>query len=871
MPKSQSESSKDAEDIRKILDGLVKDIDSDRADQLCREHPELADKIRSALSESDLRKAELDKTSAVPRSAGDSSSAWAVLIEQLRTRGAAHSRYKFEGEIARGGMGEIHRVFDADVRRHLALKRIRMRDGMTAETADELLGRFLEEAQVTGQLDHPGIVPVHEVGVDPDQNVYYTMKLVRGTDLRTVFDQARGGKDGWTITRVVGVLLKVCEAMSYAHAKGVIHRDLKPANVMVGNYGEVFVMDWGIARVMNREPETKTISKRDDRSSTIRTMRSQAAAGAASNPVAGVGKDSAMTMFGEVLGTAEFMPPEQARGQLDKIGPPADVYAVGAMLYTLLAGHAPYLDAGPPADIVERLTRVVNGPPKPLADCDCDAPAELIAICEKAMERKLSDRYPSMDEFAADLRAYLEGRVVSAYSGGLFTYLRKWIARHRGLAATAAIALCVTAGISAWYWQDLKKKEAEKQVEFERMADVGKLAELLDRQAKLWPVTDESVEALDQWLADANALEARLPLHRQTLAELKERGANRSSAAPTPDRIKQESELERSLHFLVSGLESLAKDDPFSATIASVMRRRQQAGEQRNVMNREGRAAWADAIAAIADPAVSPAYNGLRITPQAGLLPIGQDPQSKLWEFWHMPSGARPERDPKTGKYAMDENSGVILVLVPGGHALLGTSSEELWREMFPRNEINPAREVDLRPFFASKFEFTQGQWKRVTGTNPSTYDWLTAQAALRIEPSSPVESVTRVACIQTLGMIGLRLPTRDEWEFSARGGKPIGPLASDEANIAGGNFIAAAPVGQLKPNGYGLYDTLGNVWEWCDDGRLLPGNSRPYDISCGGGCADGANDAIAISQEPEPPQTADGDLGVRPFRSLDP
>ena len=122
-------------------------------------------------------------------------------------------------------------------------------DGKTPGRSDSLtLSRFLEEAQVTGQLDHPGIVPVHELGVDADGRVYFTMKLVKGEDLSHVFAHIRYGREGWSKTRALGVIQRMCEAMAYAHDKGVIHRDLKPANVMVGRFGEVFVMDWGLAR-----------------------------------------------------------------------------------------------------------------------------------------------------------------------------------------------------------------------------------------------------------------------------------------------------------------------------------------------------------------------------------------------------------------------------------------------------------------------------------------------------------------------------------------------------------------------------------------------------------------------------------------------
>ncbi|MFT7542189.1 MAG: serine/threonine protein kinase, partial [Gammaproteobacteria bacterium] len=178
-------------------------------------------------------------------------------IESLRSSSNSKQRYALKGEIGRGGMGAILEIFDRDLRRHLAMKVVLGSSGQTGGNKPELesqqLVRFLEEAQVTGQLDHPGVVPVHELGVDADGRVYFTMRLVKGQDLSKVFAKVHEGDPDWSRTRVLGVLSKVCEAMSYAHEKGVVHRDLKPANVMVGRHGAVYVMDWGLARVEGRE------------------------------------------------------------------------------------------------------------------------------------------------------------------------------------------------------------------------------------------------------------------------------------------------------------------------------------------------------------------------------------------------------------------------------------------------------------------------------------------------------------------------------------------------------------------------------------------------------------------------------------------
>lgn len=357
--------------------------------------------------------------------------------------GGSADRYADRELVARGGMGEIRRVWDRDLRRSLAMKVLLDAGndgtpGATPRSDPRSLSRFLEEAQITAQLDHPGIVPVHELGLDANGRVYFTMALIRGRSLKEIFKLAENGEEGWTRTRVLNALLRVCEAVAYAHQRGVIHRDLKPANVMVGRFGETYVMDWGLARVLGR----------DDR----RDIRLRSEPGASLSSIATVRSDAAdlsdsplVTMDGDVVGTPAYMPPEQARGETERIGPQADVYAIGAMLYHLLSGRMPYVP--PDSRITSRtvLARVLDGPPPPLHTIASDVPAELAAICGKAMERQPQDRYANVVELAEDLRAYLEQRVVHAYETGAWAELRKWVGRNKALAASAAAAVLALA------------------------------------------------------------------------------------------------------------------------------------------------------------------------------------------------------------------------------------------------------------------------------------------------------------------------------------------------------------------------------------------------------------------------------------------
>ncbi len=442
-------------------------------------------------------------------------------LSRLATRGSTFARYKIEGEVARGGMGAILRVWDDDLRRRLAMKVALdagdARDtGTTNSTSPKILARFLEEAQVTGQLDHPGIVPVHEIGLDAQGRLYFTMKLVEGRDLKQIFELVFEGREGWSVTRAVGVLQKACEAVAYAHRKGVIHRDLKPANVMVGSFGEVFVMDWGLARVLGRKdahelskpgaPEGARTSKSG--SWLVSTERSDLSENASGSAL--------LTAEGDVLGTAAYMPPEQARGEIEHLTPRSDVYSVGAMLYHLLARRPPYFEPGAFHGHHAVLLRVLEGPPRPLASIDPKIAPELAAICEKAMAREPADRYADTLSLAEDLRAYLENRVVAAYETGAIAELKKWVVRNKTLAASVAAGIAILVGgivlVSA---KNAKLAMANSTIESQNRSLVAKTKEAEDnaQRAEIQRVaaeTERGKALLEKEKAEKSAEETRL-------------------------------------------------------------------------------------------------------------------------------------------------------------------------------------------------------------------------------------------------------------------------------------------------------------------------------------------------------------------------
>ncbi|MCO4768581.1 MAG: SUMF1/EgtB/PvdO family nonheme iron enzyme [Deltaproteobacteria bacterium] len=295
-------------------------------------------------------------------------------------------RYRVEGQLGAGGMGEVLAVHDHTLARRVAMKVASDR----LQRDHQSLARFVEEAQVGAQLQHPGIVPVHDLGRLPDGRAYFTMKEIDGVTLGEaiagVHAASSGGwaasSSGWTFRRLVDALRRVAETVGYAHSRGVAHRDLKPANVMLGPWGEVLVVDWGLAKMLGtHSPEsTEVVSPR-------------------------AGDDALATRQGSVAGTPGFMAPEQARGELDQVGAPADVYALGAILRVILTGRAPYSGGG----AMELLARVVAGAPPAMEQRSGPLPDDLVEICERAMQRDPAARFASAGEVAEAVGAWLDG------------------------------------------------------------------------------------------------------------------------------------------------------------------------------------------------------------------------------------------------------------------------------------------------------------------------------------------------------------------------------------------------------------------------------------------------------------------------------
>ena len=297
-------------------------------------------------------------------------------------------RYQILGEIARGGMGAVLKGRDPDLGRDLALKILLDRHRGRAD----LIERFVEEAQICGQLQHPGVVPVYELGRLLDQRPFFAMKLVKGQTLAALL--ARRSSPADELPRFLAIFEAVCQTVAYAHARGVIHRDLKPSNVMVGSFGEVQVMDWGLAKVLPRDgqparqPEAQPVNE-----TVVATLRSKG--------------DSDLSQAGSVLGTPAYMAPEQARGQTDAVDRPADVFALGSILCEILTGSPAFggdslpevLGAANRADTAAALDRLGR----------CEAELELIALVRECLAAEAKDRPADAGIVAGRITGYLAG------------------------------------------------------------------------------------------------------------------------------------------------------------------------------------------------------------------------------------------------------------------------------------------------------------------------------------------------------------------------------------------------------------------------------------------------------------------------------
>jgi len=432
-----------------------------------------------------------------------------TLTSGIRTRlGSKTDKYVLAGEVGRGGMGIILNAFDTDIRREVAMKII---TGRRSE-AREFLERFVEEAQVQGQLEHPNICPVHDLGVDPNGRIYFTMKMVKGSSLAEMIKETRRDEsmeDPRWLTEVLNIFLKICDGIAFSHSRGVIHRDLKPDNIMIGDFGEVYVMDWGLAKIVGTEDVHHDELIITDRSENVLEMK---------------------TMTGSVVGTPAYMPPEQSKGVVEEMDERSDIYSLGALLYELLTLEHPFTGKTP-WDIMEKVNSEQPEPPG-LRTPQRRIPPELDAVVLKCLEKDKDDRYQSVRELKQEIELFLSGRPIGAMEYSLWQVCKKWVGRNRVLASSilAVLLVIVTSAAVAYFNMSRSRtSEANARVQAEQQKQIAEKNEQAAKEAqnqteKQWARAEVQKREADKLRAQAFEQKKKAEQNRE-LAETKMREA----------------------------------------------------------------------------------------------------------------------------------------------------------------------------------------------------------------------------------------------------------------------------------------------------------------------------------------------------------
>jgi formylglycine-generating enzyme required for sulfatase activity/serine/threonine protein kinase len=846
--------------------------------------------------------------------------------------------YELLEPIGSGGMGEVWSAKQRVLKREVALK--------LNKRPDQVLRRavFVSEATVTANLSHPNIVPVYDLMVDSETNAF-AMKRVEGQSWADVMgtDMTRMAHDGTGLYQTndfekhLRIFLSVCDALSFSHKKGILHNDLKPANVMVGEFGEVLLLDWGLA--LDASPD-----RRNDFVRHITTLQ-------------------------RPLGTPEFISPEVARGQGQEMGPWSDVYSMGAILFFLIEGISPHVGD----ETLEIIDNVVKGKRYGFSE---EVDEELIEICTGCLQSDRTLRTQSILEVKRSLEAYTKTRqsrllvlagkmlmrecaglknqpqanpesnrqndrlyalYVEAYStfrqaghlwrgneeareGELQAHyeLALWALKRGdlGLAEAQVLSLSLEPGwkeeilskvavakdarlrakrrtrvlknvliltlllIAAGVFVSFRLIQDEKQIaqenaslattrldNIQRLSDIELVTQYKTEANALWPALPQHVEGMKAWIASVKELVSRQDTHRTYLRTFcAEKGRQKGDGTcaflnhvdtweyQTFERLADDLQALREV-----GLTDVESRLAFAETVK---------GKTIDAPREAWKKVHNEVLA-------EPRYDGLKLTPQIGLIPLGKDPVTGLQEFAHLQSGAVPDRG-SDGRLKVEEATGVVLVLVPGGSFMMGAKPPT---EEAPLGSPNvdpdakksegPVHKVQLKPFFMGKYEITQGQWLRFTKSNPAAYPPGRTIGGNAHDLRHPVEQVRWRDVNEMLERLDLVLPTEAQWEYGIRAGTRTvfwtgdaketlqggtnlsdrycheneGPKSWRHEDWLNDGYTVHGPVGSYRANAFGLHDMAGNVWEWVRD------RQAPYSESVrpGDGFRSAAKDAPRV------------------------
>lgn len=766
--------------------------------------------------------------------------------------------YRIVRLIAHGGMGVVYEARQENPARRVAIKVGRV-GGPTGERAR----RFELEAQLLARLRHPGIAQIIEAGTtsaEAGAQPFFVMEFVEGQSLTDYASSHLHSAD-----EKLQLMVRVCDPVAFAHSQGVVHRDLKPDNVLLEVGGTPKVLDFGVAKVE--------------------------AAG-------GFGAATMRTEAGRVIGTLGYMAPEQLGGTTDGLGPSADVYSLGVMIYELLTGRLPH-DLSD-ATLTRALAVVTTTDAPLLGVVRPEYRGDIEALVAKSLEKDPRHRYADAAALQGDLERYLRGEPILARPAGPLRRITKWTKRNPALATAGfglVFALATAASVLLVKNQEVRTALAE----FELLADSKRLERAIAEAELVYPARPDNVPGIEQWLRDHGGLANRLADYRATLASIRSRAEAPSGetwAFADPRQQLKHDVLAR----LVADLEVFDSEAGLAKTMVGRLALATRI-HQDTIVARQ--ADWDAAVARVMGNAQ---YGGLVLEPQVGLVPLGEDPDSHLEEFLHFETHEGPIPPAGNGARStlgFDGNTpgpdtGIVFVLIPGGTYWMGAQNQDPNERnydslMTPPEEMakTPVHEVTVAPFLLSKYEMTGGQWKRFVGANPSAFK----------APRKPVTMVSWTDGSRIMGRLGLVLPSEQQWEYAARAGVRENPppwwTGADVASLQGMENVfdqtlvsrwgetsgevpapfhdekkqqrlaagnrGPAPVGTYAANGFGLYDIGGNVTEWCSDAFGTSGY-----FCRGGNHKRGPVWARSTARIPVQVAMAMDELGLRPARRIE-
>jgi len=763
--------------------------------------------------------------------------------------------------IGRGGFGTVYRAEQqAPIRRAVAVKVLN--PGMDSR---DILARFTAEYEALNRMDHPGIARLLDAGTTTRHRPYFVMELVDGP---TLVQFCR--REMVPVQDRIKMFLLVCDAMQHAHQKSVLHRDLSSNNVLITEAGgtrQPKIIDFGIAKSL-------------------------------ADPLMHGGP---MTFQGTLMGTPEFMSPEQAAGLVNDIDTRADVYSLGVQLYELLTDQLPIPGVVLRAQGIAGMAEIIRTHEPPRASEVAPKPrrsslrGDLDSILQKSLAKEREHRYAGVGEFAADLRRHLANQPVDVATPTTWYRIRKFVRRNRAQSVAFSLALlgiCISLvfmglALAKASRETALKEEANQQLKekadagFRLLANEDRIDQARVAATELPPPWPSHMPAYTKWMQDFGERlrdERRMVVDRlQALAEQREA----SGGALTDDVDRH---LERALTRLRLQLDTFLGPQGLATNVAA---RQRWCEEALQATEDDTKDAWQQAREAIRvsdGERAHKSYSGLPLPRLPGLIPLGCHPRTKLWEFLdlrtHEPGYPLPQRDAESGDLDCDAGTGLIMVLVPPGRAVIGARRKQPGMD---RNddralpdELNNAA-VQLEAFLLSRTELTIAQLARLTGQEMGNQD-----------PQLPASNFDWPSIRAELRRWGFALPTEVQWEYACRAGTKTPWCSGDDAeDTAAFGWMTGdvSRVAQLRSNGFGLFDMHGNVAEWCEDEKLpypdfaarkIDGlRSREvtaddaWRVVRGGSVRSNPIGCRSSSRDSRAPATSDVVIGVRPMRRI--